>query len=102
MAKGKKKKKHKDGATEKDEKTTAGGLKGAAMVGAEKTKVAVRAAAILSAAKTKDAVQFVYQHRKKILDALELIAAVVGTASAAIGKPDKRKKKTKRRKKSDG
>jgi hypothetical protein len=102
MAKGKKKKKHKNGATEGRKKASAQGFRGAAMVGAEKTKVAVRAAAMLSAAKTKDAVQFVYQHRQKILDALELIAAVVGTASAAIGKPDKRRKKTKRRKKSDG
>ena len=57
---------------------------------------AARNAATVSAEKTKEAVQFVYKHRKKILDALELIAAVVGTASTVVGKPSKSSRRKKR------
>ena len=66
---------------------------------AQLTSAATRAAktaANVSAEKTKEAVQFVYKHRKKIMDALELLAAVVGTASAVVGKPDKSKRRKKR------
>jgi hypothetical protein len=41
------------------------------------------------AQKAKEGAQFVYKHRKKIMEALELLAAVVGTASQILGKPGK-------------
>jgi hypothetical protein len=52
-----------------------------------------------SAEKGKEAAQFFYKHRKKIMEALELLTAVIGTASLALGKPGKprrRKRKTRR------
>jgi hypothetical protein len=52
-----------------------------------------------SAGKAKEAAQFLYKHRKKIMEALELLTAVIGTASIALGKPGKprrRKRKTRR------
>lgn len=58
---------------------------------------AAKSAAKMSAAKTKDAIHFAYKHRKKILDALELIAAVVGTASTVVGKPAKSRRSPKRK-----
>jgi hypothetical protein len=43
--------------------------------------------------KAKDAVQFVYKHRKKIIEAAEMVAAVVATASTILGKPTPRRRK---------
>ena len=52
------------------------------------------------AGKAKEAAEFVYKHRKKIMDAVELLTAVLGTASQVLGKPEKSRRSRKRSTKS--
>jgi hypothetical protein len=43
--------------------------------------------------KAKEAAQFIYKHRKKIMEAVELLAAIAGTASQIFGKPGKSRRR---------
>ncbi len=51
----------------------------------QKTK-RVRKLAKKSARKAKEAGQFLYEHRKQILEAVELLGSVVAIVSAVLGK----------------
>jgi hypothetical protein len=87
-----KKKKKKRTATAKAAKR----LTKIAKKGAKTAKATAQFVATTSAGKAKDAAQFVYKHRQKIMDAVELLTAVLGTASLVLGKPEKSKRRRKR------
>lgn len=64
--------------------------------GAKRVRKTARFVAASGTEKAKEAAQFVYKHRKKIMEAVELLAAVLGTASQVLGKPSKPSKASRR------